>query len=175
VIQLPRTTQDEAAAAALPRDRVGATPAAVTRPLALEPASWRARHSALGWTVPLPPPTVLLVGDALTRAALARVLCRDGFGVLEARDAADLVVRLESRRDDIDLVIADAALPGLGAEAVPRIRAVAPAVPVILIAGRGEGTQYRGARPPGVLAVLARPLDVLRLRALLRTYRTKEI
>jgi DNA-binding response OmpR family regulator len=90
-------------------------------------------------------PTVLLVDDdPLVRGFLADNLIADGFAVVAADTLGEALRRLELAPPDVAVV--DVGLPdGSGLELVTRVRAagragtrVDPALPVLVLSGRGE-------------------------------------
>lgn len=92
---------------------------------------------------------LLLVEDEpVVRAVFARALRDDGHTVLEA-DTAQAALELLAHPDragvrEIDLLITDAAVPGMsGAELVRRAQGLRPALPVLHVTGDPE------AFPPG--------------------------
>ena len=92
-----------------------------------------------------PEPTVLLVDDdPLVRGFLADNLIADGFAVVGAESLGEGLRRLELAPPDV--VVIDVGLPdGSGLELVARVRAAGeagtrldPALPVLVLSGRGE-------------------------------------
>jgi two-component system cell cycle sensor histidine kinase/response regulator CckA len=81
--------------------------------------------------------TLLLVEDDDTVRTLARrVLDRQGYHVLEARNGAEALRIAESAERRIDLVISDIVMPELGGrQLVERLRRIRPDVPVLLMSG----------------------------------------
>jgi CheY-like chemotaxis protein len=74
------------------------------------------------------------------REVVGSMLADAGFSVIEASDGQEAVVAFQARSSEIDVVVMDLTMPGLdGREAVERIRAVSPRVPVIFISGYTEG------------------------------------
>jgi PAS domain S-box-containing protein len=81
--------------------------------------------------------TVLLAEDepALRRLA-RRMLERDGHQVIEAHDGGHALRLWEAHRGEIDALVTDARMPVLGGyEVVARVRADAPALPVVIVSG----------------------------------------
>lgn len=89
------------------------------------------------------PSRVLLVEDeAGVRITTRRILERHGYTVIEARDGADALRIWRSHRDDIDVVITDVRMPGLGGpEMMAQVHAEQPTLPVVFVSG------YSGAPP----------------------------
>jgi two-component system, cell cycle sensor histidine kinase and response regulator CckA len=92
----------------------------------------------------LPPPgagaTILLVeDDPSVRSTVRRLLERHDYRVLEATNGQDALALLSARRKEIDLVLSDMVMPGMGgAELAVRIRSMTPAPPVLLMTGYTE-------------------------------------
>jgi PAS domain S-box-containing protein len=112
--------------------------------------------------------TILLVDDeAALRRTTRRLLERAGYAVLEARDGLEGVERFREAADRISAVILDVTMPVMGgAEAFQRIRALAPAVPIVVSSGydaqdtaevfTGPAVEFlqKPYRPEGLLEVL---------------------
>jgi PAS domain S-box-containing protein len=81
--------------------------------------------------------TVLLVEDQeAVRALAARVLAARGYRVLEAEDGADALRLARKHQGEIDLVVTDVVMPGMGGPAlVERLRRTQPGVPALFISG----------------------------------------
>jgi PAS domain S-box-containing protein len=84
--------------------------------------------------------TVLVIDDEeALRLAVAKMLRRRGFSVLEAGDGRTGLVLFRSHADQIDAVILDVTLPGLsGRDVLEELRKAQPAVKVILTSAYGE-------------------------------------
>ena len=69
----------------------------------------------------------------------ARVLERDGHGVITARDGLDAVEAFEGNPDLIDIVVIDVTMPRLdGPSALRRMRIKRPDLPAVLLSGFDE-------------------------------------
>ncbi len=90
--------------------------------------------------------TLLVVDDEPDVRMVVRVIAhRSGYHVLEAANGRDAVEVLAQRREGIDAVILDVTMPVMtGHEALPRLRALVPDLPVLLISGydRSEVAQH---------------------------------
>lgn len=90
--------------------------------------------------------TILVVDDEPDVRTVVRVIAgRSGYQVLEAANGRDAVEVLAQRREGIDAVILDVTMPVMtGHEALPRLRALVPDLPVLLISGydRSEVAQH---------------------------------
>jgi PAS domain S-box-containing protein len=84
--------------------------------------------------------TILLAEDEVAiRRAGQRLLERNGFEVLEARDGAEALLRFEEHAGHVHLVITDLAMPVLGGVALVReLRARRHDLPVLLVSGFRE-------------------------------------
>lgn len=89
--------------------------------------------------------TVLLVDDEeQVRTITEFMLNRLGFSCLSAGDGAEGLDLFTQHADRIDLVICDLTMPTMGGwETMEAIRAIAPAVPLVMISGYDE-TQVMG-------------------------------
>jgi two-component system, cell cycle sensor histidine kinase and response regulator CckA len=130
----------QAAAAARPQEPPAAQTAARARPTA----------------------TVLIAeDDDGLRALAAKILSREGYAVIEARDGQAAVEAFERGGRPIALVILDDVMPRLGGRAaLERIRRVSPDVPVILCSGytwRLDEKPAAPGEPDDSCVVLAKP------------------
>ena len=101
---------------------------------------------------PLPPssvarvasPTVLIVDDdSVFRQLEARVLCEQGYNVLQA-DCADEALRLIGTTVTLDLLLTDFNMPGAdGVELTRQFRTLRPETPVLLVSGSLPPIQHR--------------------------------
>lgn len=84
-----------------------------------------------------PGQTILLAEDDEGLRTLAmRILAREGYKVLVARDGQEAVELFELNRDDIRLALIDDVMPRMGGRAaLARMRRVLPALPAILCTG----------------------------------------
>jgi signal transduction histidine kinase/CheY-like chemotaxis protein len=100
---------------------------------------------------------VLVVDDeAAIRTTTKRVLERHGYDVLDAESGARAVALFADQRDVI--VVLDMAMPGMGgAECFQRLRALDPAVRVLLVSGYAIQDDIRGCLQAGACGFLAKP------------------
>lgn len=93
--------------------------------------------------------TVLFIEDEIATVDLVRRLLLESRFLLEsANDLTAALLRLG--KPGIALVLLEWRLPGsAGAESVVRIRARAPEVPIIVVAGREDGETLAGALRKG--------------------------
>ena len=80
---------------------------------------------------------VLLVEDEpRVRAKARRLLERSGFAVTDAHDGAEGLFQFQARGGAVDIVVSDVMMPVMGGvEMVAKLRAIAPAVPVVFVSG----------------------------------------
>lgn len=113
-------------------------------------------------------PILIADDDAEMRHLLERVLGHAGLPVDSAATGTELLARLEQLdRDRVQpaLVVTDVHMPGAtGLEALERIRATMPEVPVILITAFGDPETHERARELGALAVFNKPFPLPLLR-----------
>ena len=116
-----------------------------------------------------PPPRrleVLLVDDdEVPRSATEAVLDSLGHGVTAVPCGEDALARMEAGLRP-DVVILDMNMPGLGGlGTLPRLRALCPALPVLLATGRADqGAMDLAMAHPGVL-LLPKPFTIRELQA----------
>jgi CheY-like chemotaxis protein len=100
--------------------------------------------------------TILLVDDEpVLRRVCARLLAKLGYRVLEAPGGAEALELYRSKNRDIDLVLLDVIMPGLGGlETLARLRELHPEVRVLLCSGYGDKT---GVELPPEVEFLPKP------------------
>lgn len=120
-------------------------------------------------------PRVAVAEDNVEMRRLIAVTLRsDGYDVVEAGDGAELIARLESlggaqgpARTAVELIVSDLRMPGLsGMDVLGAIRDGNWRTPFILITAFGDEDTHREAHDLGAAAVLDKPFDLERLRAL---------
>jgi DNA-binding response OmpR family regulator len=81
-------------------------------------------------------PTVLIVDDdSVFRQLEARVLCEQGYNVLQA-DCADEALRLAGATPTLHLLLTDFNMPGVdGVELAQQFRTLRPETPVLMVSG----------------------------------------
>ncbi len=102
---------------------------------------------------------VLLVeDDDDNRELMAEVLAGAGYDVVSAASGSDGLRTLSER--SVDVVVTDIGMPGMGGLEVARAaKAIAPAVPVVVVTGWAEREDIAQARGREVDAVLIKPID----------------
>ncbi len=103
------------------------------------------------------PVRVLLVeDDDDNRELMAEVLAAAGFEVVSAASGREGLRRLSERA--VDVIVTDVGMPGMGGlELAAAAKALAPAVPIIVVTGWAEREDIATARE--VDAVLVKPVD----------------
>jgi CheY-like chemotaxis protein len=113
-------------------------------------------------------PILIAEDDAEMRRLLELVLGPAGLPVYSAASGTELLARLDQlSRDRLQpaLVVTDVHMPGAtGLDALERIRATTPEVPVILITAFGDPETHQRARELGALAVFNKPFPLQLLR-----------
>jgi CheY-like chemotaxis protein len=101
--------------------------------------------------------TVLLVDDTdALREMMQRVLAGFGYQVLVARDGAEALSVSEEHHGQIDLLISDVVMPGIGGpELAIRLRMRRPTIRVLLMSGYDEHSL--GAGGAGYASFIAKP------------------
>ena len=110
--------------------------------------------------------TVLLVDDdpAVLRTT-GRLLGQIGFDVLEATSGEEAIGLFNKRRREIELVILDILMPGMGGEeTLQRLRAIDATVRVLLISGRVDSDAVAPLLAAGAHGFLPKPCGATALR-----------
>jgi putative two-component system response regulator len=110
---------------------------------------------------------ILVVDDEPEVAAsISEVIALSGYMCTYAESPAEAIDLLHKRR--FDVVLADMLMPGMdGLELLEEARQVCPGSCGILMSGRMTSTMARSAIRQGVYDVLAKPLDIDHVRAVL--------
>ena len=114
---------------------------------------------------------VLVVDDepdveALFRQQFRRDLRAQRFVMDFANSAADALARIASTiEQSLILILSDINMPGMtGLEMLPRVKAIRPDVPVIMITAYGDAETRRKAIASGASGLLTKPIDFTLLR-----------
>jgi CheY-like chemotaxis protein len=117
-----------------------------------------------------PPPcgTSVILASAHhgARSRLALALTKFGYCVTECANGVDMVIALgalafPAKPEGLDLIIADACMPGIsGLEVLEAVRSQEGYPPFIVMTGPGERTQHARAKRLGAAAVFRRPMDL---------------
>jgi CheY-like chemotaxis protein len=102
---------------------------------------------------------ILLVEDEQElRSLFATLLQMEQFKVFEADDGARGLELLDQHRDEIDVVITDLNLPGMGGvELISRVRSLKPSVKIIGTSGIGGAEVEKMLHKAGADLFLAKP------------------
>jgi two-component system, cell cycle sensor histidine kinase and response regulator CckA len=106
--------------------------------------------------------TILVVEDeASVRSSIKRILSRQGYTVLEARDGADALQVIAETKRPIDLVMTDLMMPQMGGrELIPKLQTLSKPPRVLVMSGHDEQAAMRGdSFPPGTV-FLEKPFTV---------------
>lgn len=106
--------------------------------------------------------TVLLVEDeAPVRTSVARSLTRQGFTVLQAKNAHDAMMVWQELGAQIDVVVTDVVMPGMrGPEMANRLRADRPALPILFISGYTDHALGTAELAKDRTTFLAKPFSI---------------
>ncbi len=105
------------------------------------------------------------------RLLLAELLTGEGYAVVEAGDGNTALACLGGDTT-FDLVILDLKLPDVsGLEILERVRVTRPTLPVVVLTAHGTVDAAVGAMRRGAFDFLVKPVDVSRLRELVRRVR----
>jgi CheY-like chemotaxis protein len=114
---------------------------------------------------------VLVVDDepdveALFRQQFRRDLRAERFIMDFASSGPDALARVgETREHSLILILSDINMPGMtGLEMLPKVKAIRPEVPVIMITAYGDPDTKRKALENGATGLLTKPIDFSLLR-----------
>jgi CheY-like chemotaxis protein len=104
--------------------------------------------------------------EALFRQQFRRELRSGRFQMEFAQSAPAALERASEMRDaTLILILSDINMPGMsGLEMLPKVRALRPDVPVIMITAYGDAETRRKAIERGAEALLTKPIDFTLLR-----------
>jgi two-component system, cell cycle sensor histidine kinase and response regulator CckA len=106
--------------------------------------------------------TIRLVEDERpVRSTVRRLLERQGYEVLEAGNGQDALTLISARGAEIDLVLSDMVMPGMGGlELADRVRALSPKLPVLLMTGYTEEAITRAGERPRDEQIIEKPFTL---------------
>lgn len=119
-----------------------------------------------GFTEAPPPPTghetVLLVEDEdAVRDLATRILQAAGYTVLAARDGASAFERLRTGGADVELIVTDVVLPGMGGrELAERVGQLRPDIPVLYTSGHTDDTVLAHGVAQNLVHFIPKPYTV---------------
>ncbi len=107
---------------------------------------------------------ILIVDDdAEMRALLLDVLKGEGYEAVEAKDGAEAVLALRTKR--FDLILMDKNMPGpSGLDLLPGFRRVCPQSPIIMMTAFGDVPSYMEAMEKGAVEFLFKPFRMEELK-----------
>jgi CheY-like chemotaxis protein len=113
---------------------------------------------------------VLLVDDEQPlRRAMRRALEQMGYEIVEAADGAAAVEAFRTHRGTLAAVVLDHVMPVMiGGDAYKVMRAIDPAVPVVMTSGRLEESLENELRELGIKTVMPKPFGIEELSRVLR-------
>ncbi|GJG86795.1 two-component system response regulator [Gemmatimonadetes bacterium T265] len=114
------------------------------------------------------PVRVLVVDDEETiRLAIGRFLERRGYTISAASDAAAALRTLEGApAGHYALMLCDVRMPGMnGVDLVPRVRAIDPALAVVMLSAVDDAASARAAFTAGAVDYLVKPVELAALEA----------
>ena len=119
--------------------------------------------------------TVLVVEDEpAVRAMLARTLTEAGYQVVQAADGRSALELLEREPRQLDLVLTDVVMPGMGGPALAaELEARYPGVPVVFISGYTAEISARSNRGAGEPAFVQKPVSPEELLRVVREWCTR--
>lgn len=123
-----------------------------------------------GQAVPGGTERILLVDDEDdVLDMLQQMLGRLGYHLKSFKDATQALFTFKARPDAFDLVLTDAAMPGLnGIDLIQKLKQIRKDIPVILITGFSDQTTEQSAASLGVSVCLTKPLARLELAGAIR-------
>jgi two-component system cell cycle sensor histidine kinase/response regulator CckA len=146
---------------------------AILLPCDNRPAPATAHHAALAFNDDRGSvgATILLIEDEdPLRLAIAKMLRKGGYAVIEAADGHSAVELFRSRAHSIDVVLLDMTLPGKpGQEVLEELRRIRCEVKVILTTAYNENSALTAAGAQQPWYYLQKPYQFTELAALLRT------
>jgi DNA-binding response OmpR family regulator len=112
-------------------------------------------------------PTILLVeDDEPTRDAMMAILVREGYLVLTAESGHDALSQLKAPLSPIDVVLLDVHLPDIsGIDLCARMRALQPALPIVVCSGEAEPAEVAKLVELGVHRYFQKPVSLDELLA----------
>jgi CheY-like chemotaxis protein len=118
----------------------------------------KTEHS-IGTALPRGTETVLVVEDEeAVRLIVRRVLEAQGYRLIEARDGHDALRICSQRGDEIDLVLSDVIMPGMGGRELSRaLAATRPRLPILFMSGYNDDSELAGSDGEPASGVLAKP------------------
>lgn len=103
---------------------------------------------------------ILVVDDeVMVRVVLRKILIKEGYKVLSARDGERAIKKIEN--EEFDLVLLDLKMPGIdGMETLEKIRKINKNIPVILISGYLTNEKVERATKLGISDYIEKPFNL---------------
>ena len=110
---------------------------------------------------PQNPRKIFVVDDEeLVRSVATEILVHLGYEVDSASNGEEAVARIEAG-DRPDCILLDVVMPGIGGvEALRRIRALAPEVPVVISSGFTDRVSAASLVDEGAAAIISKPYRI---------------
>lgn len=104
--------------------------------------------------------------EVLFRQQFRRDLRAERFEMDFAFSAAEALTRIAgSHAASLILILSDINMPGMtGLEMLPKVKAIRPDVPIIMITAYGDADTRRKATEGGAIGLLTKPIDFVQLR-----------
>jgi len=105
--------------------------------------------------------------EALFRQQFRREMRAGRFGMDFACSGAEAIERIkEAEEGSLILLFSDINMPGMtGLELLPRVKAMRPDLPTIMITAYGDAATLRRAQEAGAEGVFGKPIDFAALKA----------
>jgi CheY-like chemotaxis protein len=140
-------------------------------PCAREPVSQqRAAAIASSARNPKAAGTVLLVEDEdVLRLAVSKMLRKNGFSVIEAKDGSAAIDLICGQNDDIGVILLDVTLPGRSSrEVIQESQRIRPDIKIVLTSAYGREMVVPSLAAPQVTGFIRKPFRLADLVQLLR-------
>ena len=112
--------------------------------------------------------TLLIVDDDIAHRTMLRILLDWEYEIFEADDGSAAIEKIQER--SFDLVIMDVRMLKLsGLEALVRLKAIKPAIPVVMMTAYWTQRAADEARQKGAFDYLAKPFDFDHLKQTLQS------
>jgi CheY-like chemotaxis protein len=113
---------------------------------------------------------ILVIDDEdAARGLLQAVLEHFSYRVLPARSGSEGLGLFARQSEDVDLIILDLTMPGMsGAQALPKLRAIRPEVPIIVSSGYDQTEALRQCGESTVDGFLQKPFSLTQLSETVR-------
>lgn len=101
--------------------------------------------------------------DRAVRYLFTEVLRGNGYRVIACEDGDSGLATARARIDEIHAVVTDSRMPGIdGRELIAQIRALRPALPILVVSGNVDDSAARNSTDPAI-TYLCKPLSPERL------------